>query len=65
MSLGELSPEIVYQEKLHGHEHEMLRQEDPHSSERGMVGERKFVQAKRVSKIHWVSPERVGHHPNG
>lgn len=46
MLLGELSPEIVHQEKLQGHEHEMLRQEDPHSSERGMVGERKSYQMK-------------------
>jgi hypothetical protein len=46
MLLGELSPEIVHQEKLQGHEHEMLRQEDSHSSERGMVGERKSYQMK-------------------
>lgn len=46
MLLGESSPEIVHQEQLQGHEHEMLRQEDLHSSEGEMVGERKSYQMK-------------------
>ena len=44
MLLG--GPEMVRQEKLRGHEYEMLRLEDRHSSERGIVGERKSYQMK-------------------